>query len=119
MHGQVPFNPDSAEKHTQRLIRRAMWLFVVCSLAICVVLYWYGSKFQNTYMLQVRLENARRIDTYMRSMFHEINTRAHTIENRGNLDFDDNHEVKSIINASDMAMRLRSFYSMPDAEGNP
>jgi len=92
-----------------------MWLFIAGTIAILCVLIWYGSRFQNTYMLQIRLENAQRIDTYMRAMFHEIHTRAAEVQARDTItNPDDRHEIKAILDASDMAMRLRSFYVMPE-----
>lgn len=96
-----------------------MWLVILCAVSIIAVLLWYGTRLERTNELQVRMENAQRIDSYMRSMFHEIYTRASTVEQRKTIGGDDLQELRAIIDASDMAMRLRSFYVMPDGEDDP
>lgn len=94
-----------------------MWLFLACTITIIGVLVWYGNLLQRTSELQIRLENARRVDGYMRSMFHEIHTRASAIRSSGTIsDAANTRELEAIIDASDMAMRLRSFYVIPDGE---
>lgn len=114
-YAQPPIGCTS--QYTNSLIKRAMWLFLACTITIIGVLVWYGNRLQRTSELQIRLENARRVDGYMRSMLHEIHTRAAAIRSGGTLtDASGTRELEAIIDASDMAMRLRSFYVMPDGE---
>lgn len=106
-------------EQVHEVVRRGLWVFFTCTVAIIAVLLWYGNKLERTDDLQFRMHNGNRVEANMRAMFHEIHTRGTAIENRGHLCDADASELRAIMRAADTAMRLRSFYVLPDDGGEP